>query len=80
MVQTGFLVQGPCDHDLERVNRLLVSSLQSERDTMRSFLDAWTAMEILINKTFKLYEGRYKYPSSISSACLRPVFVLRTQM
>jgi hypothetical protein len=62
LVQTGLLVQGPCDHDLERVNRLLVSSLQSERDTMRSFLDAWTAMEILINKTFKSYEGRYKYP------------------
>ncbi len=46
-------------HDLDRVNHLLVSSLQSEADTMRSFLDAWTAMEILINKTFSSYEERF---------------------
>jgi len=45
--------------ELERVHRLLVSSLQTERDTLRAFLDAWAAMEILINKTFKTYEGRF---------------------
>ncbi len=46
------------DRRLERVNRLLVSSLQTEDDALRSFLSAWTAIEIFINKTFRSYEER----------------------
>jgi hypothetical protein len=44
------------DPQLERVNRLIVSSLQIKSDKLRSFLFAWAAIEILINKTFGSYE------------------------
>jgi len=47
------------DQQLGRVNRLLVSSLQTEGDCLRAFLSAWTASEILINKTFSSYEERF---------------------
>jgi hypothetical protein len=43
----------------ERVVRLLVASLQAEGDALRSFLYAWTALEILINKMFSQYEKRF---------------------
>jgi len=43
----------------ERVVRLLVASLQSEGDALRSFLYAWTALEILINNMFSQYENRF---------------------
>ncbi|MEM9948699.1 MAG: hypothetical protein AAF810_21915 [Cyanobacteria bacterium P01_D01_bin.36] len=45
------------DQDLTQIKRLLVSSLQIEGDKLRSFLSAWTALEIFINKTFK---GQYE--------------------
>lgn len=44
---------------VERVVRLLTSSLQTEGDALRAFLHAWTALEILINKTFKRYETQF---------------------
>jgi hypothetical protein len=47
------------DPQLERVNRLIVSSLQIKRDKLRSFLFVWAAIEILINKTFGVYEERF---------------------
>ena len=46
------------DQELDRVVRLLVSSLQTKGDALRSFLHAWTATEILVNKAFKSYEDR----------------------
>jgi len=56
--------------DLDRVKKLLVASLQNEGDKMRSFLSAWTALEVFINKTFTSYEKQFfkelsngKYPS-----------------
>jgi hypothetical protein len=47
------------DRELERAVRLLVSSLQTEGDALRSFLHAWTALEILINKSFGSYEEQF---------------------
>jgi hypothetical protein len=47
------------DPQLERVSRLLVTSLQTKGDKLRSFLFAWAAIEILINKTFGVYEERF---------------------
>lgn len=47
------------NQDLNRVKQLLVSSLQTEDDKLRSFLSAWTALEIFINKTFGLYEKQF---------------------
>jgi len=44
---------------LDRVSRLLVSSLQSSDDPLRSFLSAWTALEIFVNKTFNHYETMF---------------------
>jgi hypothetical protein len=47
------------DAELERVNRLLLSSLQTEDDALRSFLFAWNALEIFINKIFGFYELKF---------------------
>ena len=47
------------DQELERVVRLLVSSLQTEGDALRSFLYAWTAIEIFVNKTFRSHEEQF---------------------
>jgi hypothetical protein len=48
------------DQELKRVSRLLASSLQTAGDKLRSFLAAYTAMEIFINKTFKkTYEEQF---------------------
>ncbi len=41
---------------LQRVVRLLVSSLDRQMDKLRAFLSAWSALEIFTNKVFKLYE------------------------
>ncbi|MCJ7676049.1 MAG: hypothetical protein MUO33_12985 [Sedimentisphaerales bacterium] len=45
--------------DFEDVYRLLVQSCDKERDNFQSFLFAWTALEIFVNKTFKDYEHRF---------------------
>lgn len=47
------------NRDFDRVKQLLISSLQTEDDKLRSFLSAWTALEIFINKTFYLYEEQF---------------------
>jgi hypothetical protein len=44
------------NQELDRISRLLVSSLQSSDDPLRSFLSAWTALEIFVNKTFNHYD------------------------
>jgi hypothetical protein len=47
--------------EVQRVVRLLVSSLQTEGDKLRSFLSAWAAIEILTNKTYGSYvEGLFR--------------------
>lgn len=43
---------------LGRVVRLLASSVTTEGDMLRSFLAAWTALEIFVNKVFGGYEDR----------------------
>lgn len=48
------------NQDLERVVRLLVSSLKTDNDVLRSFLFGWIALEIFINKSFSIiYEPRF---------------------
>lgn len=42
---------------LQRVVRLLVSSLDKQADKLRAFLSAWSALEIFTNKVFKSYEN-----------------------
>ena len=47
------------DTTLERVQRLLRSSFETEEDALRSFLAAWSAFEIFVNKVFDIYEDRF---------------------
>lgn len=47
------------DTTLQRVQRLLRSSFETEEDTLRSFLAAWSAFEIFVNKVFGTYEDRF---------------------
>ena len=47
------------DTTLERVQRLLRSSFESGEDALRSFLAAWSAFEIFVNKSFVVYENRF---------------------
>ncbi len=67
---TGFSSRGVLDTDIERaktcslilseqesfntVCRLLVQSVDSKNDTLLSYLSAWTALEVFVNKSFKL--------------------------
>jgi hypothetical protein len=44
---------------LPRVQRLIRSSLETEDDPLRSFLAAWSAFEIFVNKVFATYEARF---------------------
>lgn len=45
--------------NLQRVQRLIRSSLETEDDPLRSFLAAWSAFEIFVNKVFAAYEARF---------------------
>ena len=45
--------------NMASVVRLLNQSIDEGSDTLRSFLSAWTGLEILINKTFSSYESRF---------------------
>ena len=47
------------DTTLQRVQRLLKTSLENEEDPLRSFLAAWSAFEILVNKIFSTYENKF---------------------
>ena len=42
--------------DLSRAIGLAVASLQSDKNPLRSFLTAWSALEIFIQKVFPIYE------------------------
>lgn len=44
---------------LVRVSRLIQQSLEQRTDRFRSFLAAWNALEILVNKTFPQYEDAF---------------------
>jgi len=44
---------------LTKVTRLLTQSMDTESDKLRSFLSAWAALEIFVNKNFKVYEERF---------------------
>ncbi len=47
------------DTILQRVQRLIRSSLATEDDPLRSFLTAWSSFEILVNKVFATYESAF---------------------
>jgi hypothetical protein len=42
---------------LRRVRDLMLRSLMVEKDRLRGFIAAWTALEVLVNKLFSLYEA-----------------------
>ncbi len=44
---------------LQRVQRLIISSFETENDPLRSFLAAWSAFEIFVNKVFGAYEAEF---------------------
>jgi hypothetical protein len=52
--------------ELSSVFRLLTESLEITQDRFKGFLAAWAALEIFINKSFKLYEK--KFISGVSDA------------
>jgi hypothetical protein len=47
------------DTALQRVQRLIISSFETENDPLRSFLAAWSAFEIFVNKVFGTYEAEF---------------------
>jgi hypothetical protein len=52
-----FLLVG--DKTLQTVYRLIQNSLETNADPLRSFLSAWSAAEILINKTYSNYGANF---------------------
>ena len=46
--------------ELHRVVRLMLEAFEKEADPLRSFLSAWSALEIFINKVFTGYEEQFK--------------------
>lgn len=44
---------------LKRVFQLYVQSLDSSQDKFRSYLFAWAALEIFVNKVFRIYEDQF---------------------
>ena len=44
---------------LDDINRLLVRASSDQTDKLRSFIFAWTALEVFFNKTFKHYEQKF---------------------
>jgi hypothetical protein len=51
-----------------RVTALLVASLGVDADPLRAFLNAWSALEILVSKLFPLYEERFFRPIAAADA------------
>jgi hypothetical protein len=47
------------DTALRRVQRLIKSSFETEDEPLRSFLAAWSAFEIFVNKVFGTYEALF---------------------
>jgi len=47
--------------------RLLVRASSEQSDKLRSFIFAWTALEIFFNKTFRLYEQKFLEKHTIDS-------------
>lgn len=64
---------------LERVQRLFSQMADAEIDRLKAFLSGWAALEILIAKAFKMYEGAFFAPltggeqSSLRGRFLRQV-------
>ncbi len=44
------------DTTMQRVQRLIRSSIESGNNSLRAFLEAWSAFEIFVNKVFPAYE------------------------
>ena len=47
------------DTTLQRVPRLLRSSFETDDDPLRSFLTAWSALEVFVDKAFGTYEALF---------------------
>lgn len=47
------------DRSLQRVHQLIRSSYETRDDPLRSFIAAWSAIEIFINKVFSQYEAAF---------------------
>lgn len=45
--------------DLGRVYRLLTQAITETEDKLRAFLSSWAALEVFINKLFKIYEDTF---------------------
>jgi hypothetical protein len=50
------------DRHLEQVQRLFSQMSDSKSDQLKSFISGWSALEILITKTFKTYEQEFLSP------------------
>ncbi len=50
------------DSSLEQVHRLFSEMSDRDNDRLRVFLSGWAAFEILISKTFKIYEQEFLSP------------------
>lgn len=63
------------DASLYSAARLLIGSLDRKTDALQAFLDAWTALEIFVNKTFSdRYEGHWHgFLSSDAPAAAAPI-------
>jgi len=66
------------DRELRRVLRLIRSSFETEGDLFRSFVAAWSAFEIFVNKVFRsTYEQRFM--RGVVPATARPQFAKHIQ-
>lgn len=52
---------------LDDICRLLVRASSEQSDKLRSFIFAWTALEIFFNKTFRFYEQKFLEKHTIDS-------------
>lgn len=65
--------------DYSDVNRLLAQSMDMASDQLLSFLSAWTALEIFLNRAFKDYEGSIFAQCQGGKAVAHPEVVRRVR-
>jgi hypothetical protein len=62
------------DNAFQRVQRLIASSLETSHDPLRSFLSAWCAFEVLVNKAFPEYEREFIAAIAKGSSVEKSIF------
>jgi hypothetical protein len=66
------------DDALEKVIRLLNESMEPDQEKLRSFLSAWMALEVFVNKTFGTYaESFWNNLSAVVSVPMRERYLKR---